>query len=186
MQFALLDQVSYARSSLRYFALAAVVGTGAIMYLRYRRGRSETLRLLAAKQGLQWLGTRLPSEFPRKILDELYRGWVMPRWTSPRNVVGGDVGTGYLLAFDITVAKGESHYQRTIVARRSKGANPTVDFRKGYVCRCAGKWRIVTPESSTMVLSRLIEPGGIEKLWEQLGQSDTATSAMERQWEMLG
>ena len=168
MPFALFDQVSYAPSPLPYLAIAAAAGTGALVYLRYRRGRSDALRLLAAKHGLQWLGTILPSEFPRKILDELYCGWVMPRWTSPRNVMGGELGTDYLLAFDITVAKGESCYQRTIVARRSADAKAKANFAKGYVYRCAGEWHIATPESSTMVLPRMIEPGTIEKLWEQL------------------
>jgi hypothetical protein len=168
MTYALFDQAIYAPSSLPYIAIAAVAGTSALVYLRYRRGRSDALRFLAAKQGLEWFGNMLPSEFPRKLLDELYSGWVMPRWTSPHNVVGGNVGTDFLLAFDIAVAKGESCYQRTIVARRSAGVKAKSSFIKGYVCRCCGEWHLATLESSVMVLPRIIEPGAIEKLWEQL------------------
>ena len=168
MSYALFDQVSYAPSPLPYIAAVAIAGVGATLYLKLRPGRSDALRLLAAKRGLKWLGTTLPSEFPRKLLDELYSGWVMPRWTSPRNVMGGDVGTDYLLAFDITVAKGESTYTRTIVARRAAEAKPRANLAKGYVYRCVGNWHLATPERSVMVVDRLIEPGVIEKLWNQL------------------
>jgi len=168
MSYALLFQVSYAPSPMPYVALAVAAGTGAVVYLRYRRHRSEALRLLANKLGLLWLGTMLPSDFPRRLLDDLYTGWAVPRWSSPHNIIGGKVGEDFLLAFDMTVAKGDARYQRTVVARRSPTAKARANFARGYVYRCLGEWHIATLESAILASPRVIEPGTIEKLWEQL------------------
>jgi hypothetical protein len=168
MLFANFLQVSYSPSRLPYVLLAVAAGIGVVLYLRFRRGRADIMRAFASKRGLQWLGSVPPADFPRKILDEVYAGWVMPRWSAPQNVIGGMLGSDLLLAFDITVAKGDGVYHRTIVARRSPTAVPKSNFPKGYIYRCAGEWHLATMESSTMVVEKLIEPASIEKLWLQL------------------
>ena len=168
MSFALFFQYNASPSILPLVAMATVAGTGTLLYFRYWRERSDALRKLASKRGLRWLPNTLPGDFPRKLLDDLYCGWVMPRWTRPHNMIGGEAGTDFLLAFDITVAKGDTSYRRTIVARRSATATPKSSLGKGYLYRCAGEWQLATPESSVFANSRLIDPGTIEKLWEQL------------------
>ena len=168
MSLGLLYQVSYDPSPWPYVLIALIAGAGTLLYLKYRPSRQDELRALAAKRDLKWLGNTLPTEFPRKLLDELYIGWVMPRWSAPHNVIGGEEGTDYLLAFDVTVAKGEGSYQRTIVARRSATAAAKAAFTKGYWYRNERDWHLATLESSISIVPRLIEPAMIDKLWEQL------------------
>lgn len=168
MAFAPVEPISYDPSPLPYVVMAGLVVSSVFVYRKYRRRRADGMGLLAKKHGLQWLGMTLPSDFPRKLLDDLYSGWAVPRWSSPHNVIGGAQGEDYLLAFDITVAKNDTTYQRTIVARRSRTAKAKISFTRGYIYRCLGLWHISTPESTVIVLPRMIELVMIEKLWEQL------------------
>lgn len=153
---------------LPYLFVGVVIGAIFILYVRHTRGRSDTMRRLAARRGLQYLGMTVPTEFPRKILDDLYTGWLIPRWDGPHNAISGVEGNDFLVAFDIRVHRGKSHYRRTIVARRSSNATPKTGVGKRYLYRTMGDWQMVTLQSSVLSISRLIEPGTIEKLWERL------------------
>ena len=155
-------------SPLPVILLFAVIGGIFYLYVRHVRGRADAMRKLAGKDGFAFLGNTLPSEFPRKLLDDLYAGWLIPRWEGPRNMVRGFNGNDILLAFDITVHRGKSHYRRTIVALRSTTATPKTGIGDDYVYRSGSDWQIVTPKSSVLSIPRLIAPRTIEKLWERL------------------
>ena len=168
MLLAAVYQYDDSPSVLPYLIVCAVIGAIFLLYVRHTRGRSDAMRKLADRHGLQYLAMTLPAEFPRKLLDDLYAGWLIPRWEAPQNVIGGAQGDDILVAFDITVHRGKSHYRRTVVARRSPNHSPKESFGKRYLYRMMGDWQLVTLQSSVLSISRLIEPGTIEKLWEQL------------------
>ena len=148
--------------------VAALAGGLFLLYARRNRGRAEAMRKLADRRGLTAIYTTLPRDFPRRLVDEQYAGWLIPRWSNPHNIIGGQVGQDFLLAFDINVLKGEKTYRRTIVARSSATPTEKSGIGKGYVYRARGDWQMATLESSQFVIGRLIEPGTIERLWESL------------------
>ncbi len=168
MSLGLLFQFSDYPSILPVVAIAAVAGGLLFLYGRRHRVRTSAMRKLADKRGLPWLYNTLPREFPRKLLDDQYTGWLIPRWSNPHNVIGGEDGPDYLLAFDINVQKGKGSYQRTIVARRSAIMKPKAAFEKGYIYRTFGDWQMVTRDSTQLTLPRIIEPYTVEKLWDLL------------------
>jgi hypothetical protein len=130
--------------------------------------RSESLRKLARRRGLEGVSCNLPRDFPRKVLDELYSGWVVPRWTAPHNVVAGGDGKDLVLAFDVTIQRRKSSYRRTIVARRAASFEPKSNIPKGYVYRAADPWQMMTLESSYFSVPHLIDAAEIERVWELL------------------
>ena len=168
MSLGLLIQYSDSPSILPVVAIAAAAGGLLFLYFRRQRNRTKAMQKLADKRGLTWLYNTLPREFPRKLLDDQYTGWLIPRWSNPHNVIGGEQGPDYLIAFDITVLKGKGSYQRTIVARRSATATPKPTFEKGYIHRTFGDWQMATRDSTQLTLPRIIEPYTINKLWELL------------------
>jgi hypothetical protein len=168
MLFAALYQYDDSPSILPYVIVGAILGAIFVLYVRHTQGRSDAMRRLADKRGLKYRTMTLPEEFPRKLLDDLYTGWLIPRWEGPHNVIGGFEGDDLLLAFDIKVHRRKSHYRRTVVARRSASAKPKAGIDRRYLYRTMGDWQIVTRKSSVLSISRLIEPGMIEKQWEKM------------------
>ena len=146
-----------------------LTAAGILFYIgRTSRRRTESLRKLAVRRGFEGVSCNLPRDFPRKMLDELYSGWVVPRWSGPHNVIAGEDGQDFILAFDVTIQRRKSTYNRTIVARRSASFEPKSKIPKGYVYRASEGWQIMTPESRYFSVPHLIGAAEIERVWEQL------------------
>ena len=168
MLVATFYQYDESPSVLPFLLVCSVIGAILFLYLRHMRGRAAAMRKLAEREGFDFLGTALPAQFPRKLLDDLYAGWLIPRWEGPRNVVRGVDGDELMLAFDVTVHRGKSHYRRTVVALRSAKATPKTTVGERYLYRSTGDWQMVTPQSNILSIPRLITPRMIVKLWERL------------------
>jgi len=147
------------------FATAAAV---LFYFVRANPGRTELMRKFAARRGLDGPSFLLPADFPRRMLDELYSGWVMPRWSGPHNVIAGADGQDLILAFDITVQRRKGVYRRTVIARRCADFQPKSKPPKGYVYRASSPWQMLSLESGHRTTSRLIDPPEIERVWELL------------------
>jgi hypothetical protein len=142
---------------------------GVLFYIgRASQRRSESLRKLAKRRGLEGVSYNLPREFPRKMLDELYSGWAVPRWSGPHNVIAGAEGSDLVVAFDVTIQRRKSTYRRTIIARRSADFQPKSKIPKGYVYRAADGWQLMTPESRSLSVPHLMSAAEIERGWEVL------------------
>ena len=149
--------------------LFIAIAAGAICWVVWsQHQRSKLMRLVATDNHLESLSQGLPRDFPVDLLDQMFPGWFRPNWCRVRNVIGGDRGNDFLLAFDFSVGRGRNRYNLTMVARRSMSLQVRSNIPPEYTYHSSGPWKLVFPSRRLFFPSQLLEPAVIERIWELL------------------
>jgi hypothetical protein len=139
------------------------------LYLKHER--TEKMKGLAQRRGLEFLGRWLPAEYvgqPRPS-PALYSG--------PRNVIFGKAQDGDLiLAYDTDMPKGRKTYSMTVVARRWQ-TFPPLTPRPDSSLRSfdTGHWRSVYLDWGWFSIPQEMSTDTIERVWK-LMETHAATS----------
>jgi hypothetical protein len=136
-----------------------------VLYLRYRR--QQSLKALAESHHLEWLGSRLPPDFPAEMLGKLGSWYHFGGWRGSENVISGMEGNDRLLAFDAVIGRGRGRFEQTWVARRVAAPSHPPDISGPLLYREAGPWRAVARKPRLLGGTRM-NSSSIEEIWQRL------------------